>query len=225
MILTNGVIVKKNLLFFEKFLLKCAEINFSLITFAFWKKYQNFVLKMDKIIAVKDKKFALSISAEEIKKNVKRLADQINSDFEGKEVLFVGVLNGSFMFASDLIKLITVPCKVCFMKVSSYEGTESSGKVRQLIGLTEDVRNRNVVVIEDIVDTGLTMTDVLHQLQAMEPASLRLASLIFKPESFRGNYNVDYVGFRIPNDFIVGYGLDYDGYGRNLPEIYSIVDC
>lgn len=178
---------------------------------------------MDKIIAVKDKHFALSISAEEIKKNVKGIADRINSDFNGQELVFVGVLNGSFMFASDLIKQITVPCKVCFMKVSSYLGTGSTGKVRQLIGLTEDIAGRNVVVIEDIVDTGLTMKDVLGQLTAMNPKSLRLASLIFKPDSFRGDYKVDYVGFSIPNDFIVGYGLDYDGYGRNLPEIYTVV--
>ncbi len=178
---------------------------------------------MDKIISVKDKKFALSISAEEIKKIIKGIADRINSDFQGEEVVFIGVLNGSFMFASDLIKHIELPCKVCFMKVSSYEGTGSTGQVKQLIGLNEDIAGRNVVVIEDIVDTGLTMRDVLGQLMAMNPKSLKLASLIFKPESFREDYKVDYVGFSIPNDFIVGYGLDYDGYGRNLPEIYTVV--
>jgi len=223
MILTNGVIELSFLLFFEKFLPKSAEISFSLINFAFWKKYQNFVRKMGKIITVKDKQFALSISADDIQKNVKRIAEQINSDYQGKEIIFIGVLNGSFMFASDLIKQITVPCQVCFTKVSSYEGTSSTGKVKQLIGLNSDIAAKDVIIIEDIVDTGITMQSVLAQLSEKKPASLRLASLIYKPGSFRGNYKVDYVGCSIPNDFIVGYGLDYDGYGRNLPEIYTVV--
>ncbi|MCQ2252616.1 MAG: hypoxanthine phosphoribosyltransferase [Bacteroidales bacterium] len=179
---------------------------------------------MDKIITVKDKQFAESISADEIQQNVKRIADQINRDYQGKEIQFIGVLNGSFMFAADLLKHITIPCNICFIKVSSYEGTVSTGKVKQLIGLNSDIAGKDVIIIEDIVDTGLTMRDVLGQLREKNPASLRLATLIFKPESFRESYKVDYVGFNIPNDFIVGYGLDYDGYGRNLPEIYTVVE-
>lgn len=178
---------------------------------------------MDNVITVKDKRFAESISACEIQKNVERIADQINRDYQGKEIQFIGVLNGSFMFASDLLKHVTVPCNICFMKVSSYEGTVSTGKVKQLIGLNSDIDGKDVIIIEDIVDTGLTMRVIRAQLLDRNPASLRIASLIFKPESFRESYDVDYVGFSIPNDFIVGYGLDYDGYGRNLPEIYTVV--
>jgi len=175
-------------------------------------------------ITVKDKKFTVSISAEEIQKSVKRVADEINRDYAGKEIFFIGVLNGVFMFASDLMKNIKVPCTISFMKVSSYEGTTSTGKIKNLIGLNADIMDKDVVIIEDIVDTGFTMKSILAQLKAKLPKSIRIASLIFKPDSFREDYNVDYVGFRIPNDFIVGYGLDYDGYGRNLPEIYTIVN-
>lgn len=174
-------------------------------------------------IIVKDKKFSVSISAEEIQKNVKRVADQINADYAGKEIFFIGVLNGVFMFASDLMKNITVPCTISFMKVASYEGTVSTGKIKQLIGLNADIMDKDVIIIEDIVDTGFTMKSVLDQLKQKLPKSIKIASLIFKPDSFKENYKVDYIGFNIPNDFIVGYGLDYDGYGRNLPEIYTIV--
>ncbi len=173
-------------------------------------------------ISVKDKKFSVSISENEIKKTVKNLADKINADYNGKEIFFIGILNGVFMFASDLMKNIKVPCTIQFVKVASYQGTTSTGVIKELIGLNADIEGKEVVIIEDIVDTGFTMKSILSQLKQKNPASIRIASLIFKPESFKGDFNVDYIGFNIPNDFIVGYGLDYDGYGRNLPEIYTI---
>ncbi|MBQ5404144.1 MAG: hypoxanthine phosphoribosyltransferase, partial [Bacteroidales bacterium] len=148
---------------------------------------------------------------------------RINADYNGKEIFFIGVLNGVFMFASDLMKNIKVPCTIQFVKVASYQGMTSTGVVKELIGLNADISGKDVVIIEDIVDTGFTMKSILGQLKEKNPASIRIASLIFKPESFREDFKVDYIGFSIPNDFILGYGLDYDGYGRNLPEIYTIV--
>ena len=182
----------------------------------------NAISKMMNEIAVKDKKFSVSISENEIKKTVKNLAERINADYNGKEIFFIGILNGVFMFASDLMKNIKVPCTIQFVKVASYQGTTSTGVIKELIGLNADIEGKEVVIIEDIVDTGFTMKSILSQLRQKNPASIRIASLIFKPESFKGGFDVDYIGFNIPNDFIVGYGLDYDGYGRNLPEIYTI---
>ena len=179
---------------------------------------------MDKIISVKDKNFRVSISAEELQKNVKRVADEINRDYAGREVTFVSILNGAFMFASDLLKNITLDCQISFVKLSSYAGTSSTGEVKQLIGLNSDIAGRDIVIVEDIIETGLTIETARKMLSDQGAKSVRIASLIFKPESFKGNYSVDYVGFRLPKSFIVGYGLDYDGYGRNLPEIYTIVE-
>ena len=174
-------------------------------------------------IIVKDKKFSVSISENEIKNSVKKIADKINADYQGKEIFFIGILNGVFMFASDLMKNITVPCTIQFIKVSSYQGTSSTGVMKELIGLNADISGKEIIILEDIVDTGFTMKNILTQLKAQKPKSIKIASLIFKPASFKENFVVDYIGFGIPNDFIVGYGLDYDGYGRNLPEIYTIV--
>ncbi len=179
---------------------------------------------MDKIISVKDKKFRVSIDAELLQKNVKRVAGEINRDYNGRQVMFVGILNGAFMFAADLLKSVTVDCQVSFVKLSSYSGTSSTGEVKELIGLNSDIAGQDVVVVEDIIETGLTIATVLRMLKDMGAKSVRVASLIFKPDSFMGGYDVDYVGFRLPKSFIVGYGLDYDGFGRNLPEIYTIVE-
>lgn len=179
---------------------------------------------MDKIISVKDKKFCVSINADDLQKNVKRVADEINRDYNGREVMFVGILNGAFMFAADLLKNISLDCEISFVKVASYSGTSSTGEVKELIGLNSDIKGRDVVLVEDIIETGLTIGTVLGMLEKLGAKSVRVATLIFKPESFKGNYKVDYVGFSLPKSFIVGYGLDYDGYGRNLPEIYSIVE-
>jgi len=174
-------------------------------------------------ISVKDKKFSVSISEKEIENSVKNLANRINEDYKGKEITFLGILNGSFMFASDLMKNIKNECKISFIKVSSYEGTSTTGSVKQLLGLNEDLEGKDVIIIEDIVDTGLTMKNILEILKPKKPKSVKIATLIFKPESFKEDFKVDYIGFSIPNDFIVGYGLDYDGLGRNLKEIYTLV--
>lgn len=179
---------------------------------------------MNQPITVKDKQFILSISNSEIQKSIQKVADQINRDYEGKEIFFIGVLNGVFMYAADLLKKITVPCQISFTKVASYEGTQSTGTIKQLIGMPEGIEGRHVVILEDIVDTGFTMREILKQLKAHNPADVKIATLLFKPNSFKESYNVDYRAMEIPNAFIVGYGLDYDGYGRNLPDIYTVVN-
>lgn len=178
---------------------------------------------MNQPITVKDKQFILSISNSEIQNSIQKVADQINRDYQGKEIFFIGVLNGVFMYAADLLKKITVPCQISFTKVASYEGTQSTGTIKQLIGMPEGIEGRHVVILEDIVDTGFTMREILKQLQAHNPADVKIATLLFKPNSFKESYNVDYRAMEIPNAFIVGYGLDYDGYGRNLPDIYTVV--
>lgn len=173
---------------------------------------------------IKDKVFKTYITKEQIQSQVEWMAEMINRDYGMyQKILIVGVLNGSFMFTSDLVRNIRRDCEVTFMKVSSYQGMDSSGEVSELIGLdAEKVNGSHVLLIEDIVDTGLTMKSVLEKLNGMSPKSVRLASLLFKPDSFKEDYKVDYIGFSIPNDFVVGYGMDYDGEGRNLPDIYVL---
>ena len=174
-------------------------------------------------ITVKDLRFSISIPAEEIKKRIAELAAQISSDLKGRNPLFLAVLNGSFMFAADLMRGITTPCEISFVRLSSYTGTESTGTVHELIGLNEDLTGRTVVIIEDIVDSGLTMRELLSMLKTKNPADVRIASLLVKPGNLKVDLDIPYCCFQIPNDFIVGYGLDYDGYGRNLPDIYTLV--
>lgn len=177
---------------------------------------------MSSTITVKDKQFKPYLSADAIAKNVADIATQINSDYEGGNPLFIAILNGSFMFASDLYKQITVPSQITFVKVASYSGTTSTGKVMTLLGLDMDITDRHVVLIEDIVDTGKTLSELIPHLQHSKPASIQIAALLQKPDALKHPLDVKYVGFRIPNDFIVGYGLDYDGYGRNLKDIYQV---
>ncbi len=177
-----------------------------------------------KTIQLKDKKFKINIPSEEILKQVDRVAKKIDKDFKGKTPLFVVVLNGAFMFASDLIKSISIDCEISFVKLSSYHGTQSTEKVKEIIGLNQDIKGRDIIVVEDIVDTGITMENLLADLNTMKPNSISIATLLFKPKSFRKDYKVHYVGFEIPNDFIVGYGLDYNQLGRNLSDIYIITD-
>ncbi len=174
-------------------------------------------------IQIKDKRFQISISAKKIQQEVRRMASEINRDLADVEPLFLVVLNGAFMFASDLVKLINIPCHVSFVKLASYAGTGSTGVVKELIGLDEPVEGRNVVVVEDIVDTGLTMEKILQTLTAHKVKSVRVATLFHKPEALLRPLTLDYTGLKIPNDFIVGYGLDYDGLGRNLQHIYKII--
>ena len=177
-----------------------------------------------KSIQVRDKTFSLFIQADEINKAVEQMATRINSDMKDKNPLFLVILNGAFIFASDLLKKITIPCEVSFVKLSSYIGTKSTSVVRELIGLDQVPVDRTVVILEDIIDTGITMGVTTGKLKNLGAKEVLIATLLFKPDAFRMNYDMDYVGIRIPNDFIVGYGLDYDGYGRNYPEIYKIVE-
>ncbi len=175
-------------------------------------------------VIVYGKRFKVSMPAEKIEARVSEVARQISNDLAGKEVIFLGILNGSFMFASDLMKNISIPCKISFVKFSSYVGQKSTGNVRELIGLNEDIKGKSVVIIEDIVDTGNTMADLLEYLKKYEPAEVRISTLMYKPEICRKDLKIDYYGFSIPNDFIIGYGLDFDGLGRNYKDIYTIVN-
>lgn len=174
-------------------------------------------------IQIKDKRFSVSIREQEIQKEVIRVASEINRDLEGKNPLFLSVLNGSFMFTADLMKHITIPCEISFVKLASYQGISSTGAIKEVIGINEDIAGRTIVIIEDIVDTGLTMQRLLETLGTRGPQEIRIASLLVKPDKLKVALNIRYVAMEIPNDFIVGYGLDYDGYGRNYPDIYTVV--
>ena len=175
-----------------------------------------------KLVKVLDKEFSLFIESDSILANVAKVAEKINTDLKGKNPLFLVVLNGAFMFASDLFKMLTIDCEISFVKLASYSGTESTGTVKHLIGLNEDIKGRTIVVVEDIVDTGITIEHMLEELQKYEPADIRIATMLLKPDKFTKGIKLDYVGMEIPNDFIIGYGLDYDGYARNLPHIYTL---
>ena len=155
---------------------------------------------------------------------IAQLAEQIDKDYAGKKPLFIAILNGSFMFASDLFKYITIEAEICFIKLASYKGTKSTGQVITAIGLDTDIVDRHVVVLEDIIDTGKTMSEFLPQLQNQQPASLKIAALLHKPEATAYPITIDYLGFSVPDKFLLGYGLDYDGLGRNLKEIYQLTE-
>lgn len=176
------------------------------------------------IIQVHDKKFQPYIKAEQIQEQISKLANQINSDYAGKSPLFVAILNGSFMFAADLFKQITVGAEISFIKLASYKGTKSTGNVITSIGLDESLNGRDVIIVEDIVDTGKTLFEFLPQLTNQQPASLKIAALLHKPDALVFPLTIDYLGFSVPNKFLLGYGLDYDGKGRNLKEIYQLVE-
>jgi len=175
-------------------------------------------------IQIQDKKFRLSIEEEVIQKAVKQVADKINEELADLNPLFICVLNGAFMFAGDLMKTINFPCEITFVKLSSYEGLTTTGSVKEVIGLSESVVGRNVVVVEDIVDTGHTMEKIILSLKAKGANSIRIATFLQKPDALQKDIVVDYVAMSIPNDFIVGYGLDYNGYGRNLKEMYTVTE-
>lgn len=176
------------------------------------------------IVKIKDKTFKISIPEAEILKHVKEVADRINRDMADKNPLFLAVLNGSFMFAADLMKLITIPCEISFVKLASYQGVISTGSVREVIGINENLSGRTVVIVEDIVDTGLTMKRMIESIGTRNPASVHICTLLLKPEKLQEKLDVEYVAMKIPNDFIVGYGLDYDQQGRNLRDIYTVVE-
>jgi len=176
------------------------------------------------IIHIKDKDFKVSIKEEDILKEVDRVAAAINKDLAGKNPLFLAVLNGSFMFASDLMKRITIPCEISFVKLASYQGVTSTGVVRDVIGINENLTGRTIVIVEDIVESGTTMQHMLETLGTYSPGDIHIASLLVKPEKLQVDLNIEYAAMNIPNDFIVGYGLDYDGYGRNYKDIYTVID-
>lgn len=175
-----------------------------------------------KTVRIKDKEFELFLSQEEIEKAIANVAEKINKDLVGKDPLFICVLNGSFMYASELMKRVDIPSEVSFVKMSSYKGISSTGKIKEIYGLEEDIKGRTVVIVEDIVDTGYTMSLMLDQLACDEPKEILVTAMLLKPEALKQPVKLDYVALEIPSDFIVGYGLDYDGYGRNLPAIYKI---
>jgi hypoxanthine phosphoribosyltransferase len=174
-------------------------------------------------VKVLDKEFKLSISAATIKRAVDNIALQVNNDFFDDEVLFISILNGAFMFSADLIKRVKPLCQLSFVKLNSYVGDTSSGTVKEIIGLSENIKGRNVIVLEDIVDTGNTIENIMKQLKALEPATLKVATLLFKPQSYQKNLMIDYIGLEIPEGYIIGYGMDYNGYGRNFEDIYSLI--
>ncbi len=177
-----------------------------------------------KKVKILDKEFAVSISSETIQQKIEQLAQQMNDNLANEDVIFLGILNGSFMFAADLFKKISVPCRISFLKLASYQGSSSSGQIKQLIGLNENLKDKTVVILEDIVDTGLTIEVIIKQLKGYDPKAIHTATLLYKPDASVNGIVPDYVGFEIPNDFVVGYGLDYDGYGRNYGDIYTLVE-
>lgn len=173
-------------------------------------------------ITLKDKSFVPYITSDKIIDSVKQVANRINDELANENPLFLVVLNGSFMFAADLLKEISFPCEISFIKLASYHGTSSTGTVTEMIGLTEEIKGRTVVIIEDIVDTGITIEKLVNLLHKKEVKQIKIASFLLKPDAYKKDIKIDYVGMKIPNDFVVGYGLDYDGLGRNMKEIYVL---
>ena len=176
------------------------------------------------VVKIKDKTFKTSIPEAQILERVKAVAKRINTDMADKNPLLLAMLNGSFVFAADLMREITVPCEISFVKMSSYQGTSSTGKVKQLLGLNEDIKGRTVIIVEDIVESGLTLKTLLETLKEKEPADVHICTLLLKPECLQVSLDIKYVAMEIPNDFILGYGLDYDQQGRNLRDIYTVVE-
>jgi len=176
-----------------------------------------------KKVFIHDKEFKVFIPYKKIKSVVKKIACELNRDLEGKDPLFICVLNGSFMFAAELYKQITlIHSEITFVKFASYQGAQTAGHVKQLFGLNEEIKGRTLVILEDIVDTGITLDHMLKQLEAMEPAEIKIATLLLKPDALQKEIPLDYIGMEIPNDFVVGFGLDYDGQGRNLKDLYRV---
>lgn len=172
-------------------------------------------------IEVGDKKFELFIENDNINKRIRLIGIQLNLDYEGRCPIFIGVLNGSFLFMADLLKEVEIPCEVGFIKIASYQGTTSSGVVKEAFGLPENLYGRDIILVEDIVDTGFTLKYILEKVYLQQPASVSVCSLLFKPAALKAPINeLEYIGFEIPNEFVVGYGLDYNGLGRNLKDIY-----
>ena len=177
---------------------------------------------MEEEIVVHDRTFVPYLSQASIEASIKKIAENISADYANKDPLFIAILNGSFMFASELFKQLTIPAEICFIKLASYKGTTSSGHVITSIGLDVEVKGRHIIILEDILDTGKTLSNFLPQLHNMSPATLKIAALLHKPEATIYNVPLDYNGFKIPDKFVVGFGLDYNGLGRNIPAIYQL---
>lgn len=178
-----------------------------------------------KQVKIHDRLFRLFIPYEKIRSVVEEMAEKMNADLKEKRPLFICILNGSFMFAAELFKRISVlEAEISFVKMASYQGDKTTGKVERLIGLNEEIEGRTVIVIEDIVDSGITIQNIQEQLAGLNPGEVKIATLLLKPDALRTEVQLDYVGMEVPNDFIVGYGLDYNGYGRNLIDIYSVIN-
>jgi hypoxanthine phosphoribosyltransferase len=176
-----------------------------------------------KEINILDKKFREFLTEEVIRQRIEELARQLNTDLDGKDVVFLGILNGAFLFAADLFRRIRLPARISFVKLASYEGTSSSGSIKELIGWNEDIKNKTIVVVEDIVDTGNTLERIVDELAIRKAFEIKIAALLHKPTAYTKKITIDYVGFEIPDNFVVGYGLDYDGFGRNLPSVYTLI--
>jgi len=174
-------------------------------------------------IKVLDREFSEYITEDEIQSRITAMAEKISDDLQGHDVLFFGILNGSFLFAADIFRQIKLNAQISFIKLASYEGTGSTGKIKELIGWNEDISGKTVVVLEDIVDTGSTLERIIGELTLRKAFDVKICTLLFKPEAYTRDIPIDYIGFEIPNNFVVGYGLDYDGYGRNLKSIYKII--
>jgi hypoxanthine phosphoribosyltransferase len=179
---------------------------------------------MSQNIKVLDKVFEPYITAAEIQEGIAKMGTQLSDDYRDKKPLLIAILNGSFMFASDLMKQITIDCEICFIKLASYKGTKSTGQVITSIGLDISLKDRHVIIIEDIVDTGKTLSEFLPQLDNQQPASLKIAALLHKPDALQYPLEINYLGFSVPNKFLLGFGLDYDGFGRNIAAIYKLVE-
>ena len=176
------------------------------------------------IIRLHDKEFKPHILQSKIDVAISRVAANLNSDYKGKKPLFVGVLNGSFLFVADLLRKIELECEVSFVKLTSYEGTTTTGQVKELVGLNENIEGREVILLEDIVDTGITLENLYQSLEGLGASSIKVATLLFKPNAYTKSYPIDYAALEVGNEFLVGYGLDYDGLGRNLKDIYIITE-
>ena len=177
---------------------------------------------MKEVITIKEKQFELFIEQEVIEQGIKRVAEQMNSELAEKNPIFLAVLNGAFMFAGELMKEVSIASEITFVRLASYQGTATTNRVQEVLGLNESIKGRSVVIVEDIVDSGNTMVSLLKELEKHEPEEIKIATLLFKPAALKQKLHLDYIALEIPNDFIVGYGLDYDGYGRNLKDIYKV---
>lgn len=175
-------------------------------------------------VRVHDKTFRPFIDRETIQKRVSELGQEIDRDFHGKVPLFIAILNGSFVFASDLFRSLTIEAEISFIKLASYKGTSSTGNVITAIGMDESLKDRHVIILEDIIDTGKTLHAFLPEIMDRDPASLKIATFLSKPDALKHPVKADYIGFEVPNKFVLGYGLDYDGLGRNLPELYELAE-